>query len=328
VRPTLVIGALVLATLALGLWALGAFEPAAPPTPPAPTPEDGTPPPAPVGLGSADPAEEPPLDAVPFPNRVRALALGNAPRSFTHWFFQAWEEDPRIEFQAWYPPGPASPREPPHSASLPALSAAPAADELEDVQVLLIDDLDPGALAPAFWARVSERVRSGAMGLLLHPGVVHGKALVSHDAIRALLPVEAKAVEGASTGVVAGVFPEEHAFAVTEEGTKHFLTRLVRWPSWSVKKWQRLTAGEKPWGTKFVHPAGALAPGAVALLTVKGHRGEPEPAVVASDPARGRVLWLGLHDLGEAAYRDGNRSYGTLRALTRAWLSWLAGATA
>jgi hypothetical protein len=327
VRQTVVLVALFLATLVLALWALGVFEPSRPP-PPAPEVVEG-----PTGgmtsggdLAPVEPREEPPLDRVPLPAPVRVLALGQAPRSFSLWLFQLWGSDRRVAFQAWFAEG-GGQREPAHSSGLPALAAPPKKDLLPDVQVLVLDDVDPAAFPDDFWTEVSDRVRSGSLGLLVLPGVRHGVLLASR--LEAVMPLKAKPVAALEPGskLVAGVFDEPRRFYVTDAGKSHPASRLVQWPSWSAKKWEALGAAPKPWATKFVHPVSEVLPGSATLLTVKGHRAEDVPALVASDPARGRVVWAGFFDVGDAAYRDGNRSADVVRALTVAWLAWLAGVT-
>jgi hypothetical protein len=332
VRQAIVLAVLFLATLTLALWALGVFgpspEPDPSPTPPTergsdrPTSTNGT------DLATTEPTDEPPVDPVLLPSRVRVLVLGNAPRSFVQWLYQMWEGNDRVAFQSWTP-NPTTGMKPAHSPSVLALEEPPTGESLGEYEVLILDDIDPKAMPDAFWQRVGERVRSGALGLLIHPGIEHGMALASQPSLRAVLPIEPKPPVGIPPGqLVAGVFPTERPFAITSEGQQHPLTRLVRWPGWTAKKWQALASGPKPWGTKFAHPTGEPSPKAVTLLTVKGHRGDAMPALVASDPANGRVLWMGFHDVGDGAYRDGLRSEQVVRNLSLAWLAWLAGITA
>jgi hypothetical protein len=325
VRPAIVFGVLFLATLALALWALGVFEPSAPTAPPEPTP------PTPGGgidLQPSEPRDEPRAERPSVRNATHVLALGRTARPFPVWMFQMWEV-PQVSYRSWFPesmPGAARPA----SRGESALERAPTVEDVDRANVLLLDDVDPKSVAPEVWARVAERVREGSLGLWIHPGTQNGVALSNEPSLAPLLPVTAAPVRPTAPGAptIAGVYPEPRTFQVTEAGATHPASRLVRWPTWSRRKWDALATGTKPWGTMFVHPVeGSPSPGASVLLTVRDHRGDPAPALVASDPARGRVLWVGFHDFGEPAYRDPGRADETFRALALSWLVWLAGPT-
>jgi hypothetical protein len=266
---------------------------------------------------------EPPPDIPEIPAPIRALVLAETPRSFTLWVFQAWKMAGNVEHQMWAPhlaEGMAPDR--PHSPGLPPLTQAPRPEDLGDVRLLYVDDFDPNGVPPAFWERVAERVRGGTLGLWLRPGTLHGEALLSHPALRPILPIaSSEAIKGDPPP---GVFADERPFAVTERGIEHPASRITGSPKWSREKWAALARGEKKWGTKFAYPFREVGPRASVLLEVEPPRGGNIPALVLSDPTDGRVLVAGFFDFGRDPYYDGGRSWDVFRSLVLQWTVWLA----
>ncbi len=333
-KQVLVVAALFVATLAITLWALGAFD-ASPGT----GPEGASTPPTPPGptgsLPIVEPTEEPLPEVPTLEDPVRVLAVGTAPRSFTAWLYQLWDRVEGVRYQAWATSTADGISPVRAHKDLPELTAAPTVESLADVDVLLLDDVDPASFPPAFWERVAERVKSGRLALLLLPGITNGRRMAEEPSLKPLMPVEALPVAAVDrfSDVVAGVFAEERPFEATEEGRAHPASRLTSWSGWSRRIWEALGRGASRWGTKFCHPVGAIAPGAQVLLSVRLGADRVAPALVASGPADasgGRVLWVGFFDLGDAAIRSKGdaefreRSYRCVRALAASWLAWLA----
>jgi hypothetical protein len=319
-KQLLVVVALFLAALAVSLWALGVFDasPSAPVLPPAPPGLGGAMSSDPGHLPSQEPTDEPRAEVPPIEEPLRVLVMQLAPRSFTAWLFLQWDEIPNVSYQAWSlstDPGISKVRAHSH---LPELQAAPSATDLQAYDVLVLDDVDPSTLPPGFLTAAAERVRSGRMGLLLFPGSTNGLKMAQEQNLAPLTPVRARPVPE-------GVFKTEHSFAPTEDGRTHIASRLSSWPNWSAKKWAALAGPESKWGTTFVFPADP-EPGSKTLLDVQLGAGRSAPALVASDASGGRVLWVGMFDAGQAAFRpkDNGRTDDSIRSLAVSWLAWLA----
>lgn len=328
-RVLLVVGPF-LVTLAVALWFLGVFEPrpgVAPPATPAPTPAEppSDAPPAPArDLAGAEPLLEPKPESPVLEKPVRVLVLGERMLPFYVWLHQTWGGTENVEWRSWYatPLPEGSPRA---TEGVAPLEQAPAAADLDAVDVLVLAGFDPARLGADVWARVAERVQGGRMGLLVLPDFAHASALAAEPSLSGLVPVRGvKELKPATAGgPLPGVFSSARPFRVTEEGTKHPATRIVPFPGWSEKIWKKRTEGEGAWKTPFVPVVDGPAAGATVLLEVVGGD-RAHPAVVASSGAPARVLWVaGLVDLDWDAYRKAV-TLDPLVALARWWVAWLA----
>lgn len=324
-KQTVLAVVLFLATLGAALWLLGVFKSEAPP-PPEHEGASGEPG-ASTGpeLSTAEPREEPRPEVPDLAIPVRVLLLGETSRSFTEWLFQTWDHDPKVNWQAWYG-APVSKETRTHSESLPALDKMPVAPDLDAVQVLVVAGVDPSRLGADFWSHVAERVRAGSLGLLVLPEFSFVKAIGAEPSLAAILPVTGVKAPAPSTPggrEIAGVFTSDRSFVVTEPGTRHPASRLVPYPGWSKKLWAAAAKGDGVWGTKFCPVVGGVAAGAEALVELDTGAARV-PAIVASGPTSGRVLWVGgLFDLTLPAYKDA-LSLERIRALSLNWLIWLA----
>lgn len=330
-KKPLLVALLFLVTLGLALWALGVFDRTSP-TAETPTTVPETPPTGPTSLlPSGEPKDEPEPDFPPLPAEVRVLLLGDVPRSFTSWLFQLWDNQPHTLWQAWYSGG-APEGVPTHHASLPALAGPPTAADFEGAAVLVIGGIDPAAIPADTWKRVAERVRSGTLGLLVLPEHRYCKALAEEPSLRGVLPVSGvKPVGVAEAGSrrIHGVYEAAQTFRATEAGLAHTVTRFSDYPTWNKKIWELVSIGPARWATKFCAPVEGLAPGATTLVELDAASGRV-PAVVVTDGAPQRVIWLGgFHDLawdgreGFEAYRN-VRSIQRMRGLAHRWVAWLA----
>lgn len=321
---------LFVVTLGVALWALKAFDTDKPAVAPSETP--ATPPPAPStdlsASPDAEPRDEPTPEIPPFAEPVRVLLLGDAHRSFTAWLELNWDFLPAaIRWQAWYAtPAPEGAKT--HSEGLPALSAPPAAPDLETIQVLVLAGLDPKSLPADFWARVADRVKSGALGLLVVTENRFAHATATEPSLATVLPVTGSkpVVPAVTGGDLPGVYKSAVSLRATEAGTKHAATRLVSWPKWSRTMWDQQASAQSDgrWETKFC--AAVAGPAADATVLVEAQAGPTSPAaVVASDAPNRRVLWVsGFFDVTDGAYR-GSKSGERFRALCISWIAWLSG---
>lgn len=330
-KKPLLLASLFLVTLGLALWAMGVFDATSPVTDtPSTTPE--APVTAPTGLApSGEPKDEPNPDFPSLPADVRVLVLGDVPRSFTSWLIQLWGNQPRILWQAWYA-GTVPEGQTTHHESLPALTAAPTSADFESVGVLVIGGIDPSSIAADTWKRVAERVRAGTLGLLVLPEHRFCKALAEEPSLRGILPITGvKPVAPVEAGSprIHGVYDTAQTFRATEAGLAHTVTRFSDYPSWNKKIWDAVAMGPARWATKFCAPVEGVAPGAATLVELDAANGRV-PAIVVSDGAPQRVIWLGgFHDLawdsreGFEAYRNA-RSILRMQGLMHRWVAWLA----
>lgn len=330
-KKPLLVSLLFLVTLGIALWALGVFDRLSP-TPDTPAVTPGSPTTGPTGLTpSGEPKDEPEPDFPPLPTEVRVLVLGDTPRSFTSWQFQLWENQPHLLWQAWYsgavPEGVAT-----HHPSLPAFTAPPTAADFEGAAVLVIGGIDPSSIPADTWKRVADRVRAGTLGLLVLPEFRFCKALAEEPSLRGVLPVTGvkpvSAVEAGSRRIH-GVYETAQTFRATEAGLAHTATRLSDYPKWNKKIWELTSVGPARWATKFCAPVEGVAPGASTLVELDAPDGRV-PAIVVTDGAPQRVIWLGgFHDLawdsreGFEAYRN-TRSIQRMQGLSHRWMAWLA----
>ena len=319
---------LFLATLGGALWMLGVFHGPEPSTTPEREPQAPDPAvPTTPELSTAEPREQPRPEVPEVSVPIRVLMLGETSRSFPEWLIQTWDHAPKVSWQAWYG-APASQGTHTHSETLPALDKVPLGPDLESVQVLVLAGVDPARLGAEFWARVAERVKAGSLGLLVLPEFAFLKAIATEPSLASILPVTGVRPVAPSTSGgrdLAGVFPVARSFAVTEAGTHHPVSRLVPYPGWSAKLWAATVRDAGAWSTKFCPVVGAPAAGAEVLVQLD--TGETKiPAVVASGPTVGRVLWVGgFFDLMLPAYTD-PLSVERFTALSLSWLLWLASA--
>ncbi len=330
-KKPLLVALLFLFTLGVALWALGVFAKLSP-TPEAPGVAPEAPPTGPTSLTpSGEPKDEPEPDFPPLPADVRVLLLGDVPRTFTSWLFQLWENQPRILWQAWYagtvPEGVAT-----HHPSVPALGGAPTPADFEAAAVLVIGGVDPASLPADTWRRVADRVRAGTLGLLVLPESRFCKALAEEPSLRGVLPITGvKPVAPVEPGSprIHGVYDPAQTFRATEAGLAHTVTRFTDYPKWNRRIWELTAIGPARWATKFCAPVEGVAPGASTLVELDAAAGRV-PAVVVTDGAPQRVIWLGgFHDLawdsreGFEAYRN-VRSIQRMQGLMHRWVAWLA----
>ena len=212
---------------------------------------------------------------------------------------------------------------------LAELTAQPTGDYLieHDVRGLVLDGVDPNAFPQDFWNVVSERVRTGSMGVWFQPGVPFTgnrtntqHAALTHPVLGDLLPVGRVALFQGDP--IPGVYAEPQRLEVSEAGAAHLATRLVANPEASVRVWR--AASEKPgcFATKFCYPVLQLKPGAQALLNVDA--ATRVPALIVSAPSVGRVLWMGQIDYGDKTYFNAE-SNALQQLVVTHQLLWLVG---
>jgi hypothetical protein len=213
---------------------------------------------------------------------------------------------------------------------LSELKQKPTAEFLRDhdIQVLVVDEIDPNAYPDLFWTVAAERIKSGAMGLYFRPGIPmtdDGQALSVHPALThptfsELLPIaKAREITGSP---VPGVFTVRQQFAITPAGLTHPAMRLVEPEEASQAVWTAAGMGEGKLGTKFAYPVEELKPGALRLLDVE--TGVGLPAIVASGGPE-RVLWMGTNELGDRQTHFKLEKNRIQTTLLNHWWVWLMG---
>lgn len=328
------------AALALVLFALGVFDPAATPTKPQPTAtDDGTP------SDSADPAliagqdaptEEPPLEIRPLEVPVNVLVLCKRPTSWSVFLQGAIGDSREVKFATWYTDSsdakdPSAPPGPGRSRDL-ELSGLPTATDLErlDIEVVVLDAVDPNVLPIDFWEAVAESVATGGMGLWVMPGWPIGASgeaqtahpVLSHPVLAPLLPIaETPPLQGTP---VPGTFGDGAAMTLTDAGAKHPATRLTPYPKWAYHFWNQRAEGKHAWKPKFCYPVKSLKPGAVSLVDVMPTPVDRHPAIVVSADDVGRVLWQGNFDFGHGSYFSAT-STKPIGVLVNRIVIWLSG---
>ncbi len=212
-----------------------------------------------------------------------------------------------------------------------ALTEKPTAAYLEDedVQVLMLDVLDPNAYGMDFWKVVRKRVQSGRMGLLVHPGypvlvgegAVSEHPMLSHPILKTLLPVtRAALLEGTP---VPGTFPAPQGMSPTSEGTRHPASRLVGVPDVSLRAWAKATSGKGALSTQFCYPVEEIRDTAQTLVTCDAVTSIP--MLVATIPgAQARVLWMGNVDFSSETHKVRAKD-AIQKILVNHWIVWLAG---
>ncbi len=223
---------------------------------------------------------------------------------------------------------------------LPDLTDTPDASFLENnnIDLLLLDEIDPHAIPDQFWEAVRTRVNNGTMGLWVHPGIPYATTkgdkapavhpMLEHDLLKGLLPVtDALEIKGTPVpGVVADSSKEPRPFILTEKGKKHVAVQFYDDPRKTERLWQQVTAGKYGWRVRFCYPVTKLAEGATTLVEVDTGKLDNLPAIVVSDASNGRVFWLGTDSMGwDALYQS--TSTGRMHKLMSNWLGWLVGET-
>ena len=332
------------ASLALVLFALGVFDPASTPTREAPAVTDGGSPTADGGdpalvAGREVPTEEPELHVRKLEAAVNVLVLSKRPTSWSVFLQGAIEDSREVQYATWYtdsadaqdpdaPPGPGRNRG-------IELTAAPTAADLKrlDIEIVVLDAIDPNALPGDFWDLVAENVATGGMGLWVLPGWPIGAGgeaqtahpVLSHPTLKPLLPVAAgEPLQGTP---VPGTFSEGAKMALTDAGARHPATRFTPYPKWAYHFWGRRSEGEHAWKPKFCYPIKELAAGAVSLVDVMPTPVDRRPAIVVSDKGVGRVLWQGNFDFGHRAYFSATATK-PIGVLVNRILIWLSGRAA
>ena len=294
--------------------------------------------------GTNTPMKLPEPERIPFPEPTRILMISQVPVTPLSAMQQELNSSKNVAWNVWYLQEGAKP--PPNFASngMDALESAPTGSQLDDFDydVVLLDNTNPADLPDDFMDVLARRIRAGKTGLLYQahfpfpgePGP-DGKPLtrspaLDHPVLGELLPVqEAELIQGRPGGqgqtTVPGVFgAKPRNFSLQTAGVEHAATRLVRWPRWTRVHWEEMSKGKHAFSTPFVYPVTVVRPGSRVLFAVDKREGDPWPALIEGAPDKGRVLWLGMRDLGWDAHYDGvqrNRLY----ALRHNLLAWLAG---
>jgi hypothetical protein len=332
VKKALVLVLIFGVAAAVTLLAMGVFDDSG--NSPAPAPPvtaahaDGNPP-APVdpktALSGQEPTAEPQVD-IPPDRPIRILMVARVIERFSSLLTMTWDARPNWKYRTFFQtlkPG----QEAAHSPGLAPLTEDPGADALQDVDVVVLHQVDASKLRPDFCDVLDAKVRAGTIGLLVMPGV-QGGGILEHPILGPLLPIEkAMPIQG---DPVPGVFGAEVPFIPTKFGLKHPATRFVSFPGWSEKMWKEASSGDpahkmRPWGAPFCFPVEQIRPGAVTLLEVEGGREHVRfPAIVQGAPETGRVLWVGVNDLGQNTFFDSASAF-RVSALLQNWIDWLKG---
>jgi hypothetical protein len=295
-------------------------EPPRPATPAGANGDDGT---GGAGemVGATEPTEQPEPEALSLETDVRVLMLARHPRSMNTHLIQQWDVSPRISHTVWFQRPPATDG----AGQGATLVDPPGAERLADADVLVLHDIDPASFSADFWGVVRRRVEDGTMGLLVMPEVEGGPAMLAHPVLGDVLPVaKAHPIQGQS---IPGMFGDDARPLVVEAaGTTHPATRLVRWARWSERIWTDLQNGPRAWRVRMCYPVEEVKPGATVLMRCEPRRGPSIPAVIEGNPRKGRVLWIGVGEFGEASWRD-SVSYRRLTVLTYNVVAWLSGQT-
>lgn len=281
-----------------------------------------------------------------FPEPTRVLMISQVPVTPLSAMQQELNDSRNVGWNVWYlqegakpPPGFAS------GGGMDALTSAPTGAQLDDFDydVVILDNTNPADLPADFFDVLARRIRAGKTGLLYQahfpfPGApgADGKPLtrspaLDHPVLGDLLPVlEADLIAGKPDADghthVPGVFgAKPGSFTLLTAGVEHAATRIVQWPRWTRVHWEEMNKGAHAFSTPFVYPVTATRPGSRVLFGVDKDEGDPWPGLIEGAPDKGRVLWLGMRDLGwDAHYEVGQRD--RLYSLRHNLLAWLAGA--
>ena len=290
---------------------------------------------------TAGPLEEPKLRRLL--NDHRALLISRGPFPWIKLLEGQLGALKKMAFQTWYTdtlnaldpdagPGSGPGRD------LPALTEAPDENYLDEhnIDLLMVDAIDPHVIPDQFWEAVRTRVRDGKMGLWVHPGIPYatnkGDAapavhpMLEHAIVKELLPVAAaQEIKGTPVpGIVADSSKQPRPFALTERGAKHPAVRFYDDPEKSKRLWERVSAGKHGWRVRFCYPVTKLADGAVSLVEVDTGTLDDLPAMIVTDADIGRVFWLGTESMGwDALYES--TSTGRMHVLMSNWIAWLVG---
>jgi hypothetical protein len=259
-----------------------------------------------AGLAGAQPAGPPVEPYAPILSRGgRALMIAHIRSTWTATVELSLQRIRELQYRIWYTAGQTGEPMTVPGRGLSELLAKPTAEYLRDhdIQLLVVDQIDPNGFPELFWNVVAERVRDGRMGLYFRPDIPldgAGQMLsvhpaLTHPTLKTLLPVEeASVLEGTP---VPGTFKQQAPFRITTAGAEHPATRMVDDPLQSRALWDRAGTGEGAIGTFFCYPVMQVREGAQVLVNVDAGAATI-PAVVASAPPL-RVIWMGNANFGD-----------------------------
>ena len=264
---------------------------------------------------------------------ARMVVIGNQQSSWAMLMISTAQYMKKLDYRVWWIED-ASTRtgKAGDGRGMAELKAAPSGQYLvdQDVDILVLDTLDPNALPESFWKVVAERVQSGRMGLYFRPSYFVGSGgegtsehpALSHPTLSSLLPVKRAAlIEG---NPLPGVFAEGKSLQVTQDGKEHPASRYVAHPEASARTWEAAQTGEHAFETKFVYPVLDVKPGHEILVEVEA--ATPVPAIIATSVGanKPRVVWMGNTDFGQRAYHSKSKD-ALMKMLVNHWFVWLAG---
>jgi hypothetical protein len=269
-------------------------------------------------VDNTEPLQTPDVQALVLKHSARTLVIGRRPGLWNTFILLSLDSVKNMAYQSWYLNAEAETAGV-KARDLPPLDSMPTASLLDDkdFDVLIIDNVIPEDLSNEFWEAVARRVRGGQMGLWFNAGIPHAEPgsdatsqptvcpALTHPILSTLLPVaEAKPIKGEDPAPgsnmnrrVPGVFRGLKPFHITDAGSAHAATSLVPWTRWSRVIWESAGQGKDPLGTPFVYPVTKLTEGSTTLVDVQdGSRSWP--AFIAGGADHGRVLWVGVPDMG------------------------------
>lgn len=294
----------------------------------------------PAGLKSSgvDPDEVLVPQVVDLPVPARVLMVGHTKAAWSTFLGDSLKRQKDLSYVTWWlgvMKDGAVTAAPGAARGLEALKTQPTGAYLdsEDIKAVIWDQADPNAFPISFWNVVAERVNNGSMGLYFRPSMPLAPPgsstaptqhpALTHPVLKALLPVaRASLIKGSPTP---GLFTKPQPLAITEEGSKHVATRLVKNTDASLKTWAQAGEGKGALATLFCYPVLEAKSGAQVLLNVEA--ATKLPAVIVSGAPNARVLWMGNVNFGKDVYFARSKD-AMLRFLTNAWIVWLVGQAA